>query len=136
MEKFPKRMFFSNSKWATRVPCPIHRYPPKGIVFFFSGKVCHPLTHSFSKKQWEKKNNGEKIKNNCFFFWFGKVYTPLTHSISDAGKKKQAGKKKTGFLLTHSIFAQKWSKSNFSWEKKIRYLCLFQPKNFSKRISA
>ena len=53
------------------------------------------------------------------FFFFLEKFTPhsLTQ-IQDPEKKNRAGKKKTPFSLTHSIFPQKWSKINFSGEIK------------------
>ena len=45
------------------------------------------------------------------YFFPGKVYTSLTHSFSE-------GEKKTPTSLTHSIFAKKCSKINFSEEIK------------------
>ena len=64
----------------------------------------------------------QKNPENSLFFFPGKVYTSLTHSFSKGGKiKKQHRKKITGktqFSHTHSIFAKKWTKINFSREIK------------------
>ena len=108
----------------------------KTLVFFFCGKVCKPLTR---QKNWDLQKKVKKGKKLVlfavfqflevfffsrivfflllFFFFPGKVYTSLTHSISKPGKKKTGQKKKTPFSLTHSIFAKKWSKTNFSGKK-------------------
>ena len=123
-----------------------HREKKKNNCFFFffwEKFTCHSL----DKKNYVSKKRSKKgkicsfsifdsvffvffsfpknLEKFFFFFFYGKVYTPLTHSISKPVKKKKQGrkKKKTAFLLTDSIFAKKWSKSNFSREKKIRYLC-------------
>ena len=104
----------------------------KHLFFFFSSEKF--VSHSLATKADDPKNRPEKVKKRylevffifsrkilktvCFFFP-GKVYTSLTHSFSKGGKKKkQHGKKKTPFLLTHSIFAKKWTKINFSREIK------------------
>ena len=102
----------------------------KKHLFFFSSEKF--VSHSLAKKADDPKNRSEKVKKRylevffifsrkilktvCFFFP-GKVYTSLTHSFSKSGKKT-AREKKTQFSLTHSIFAQKWTKINFSREIK------------------
>ena len=116
----------------------------KNICFFFSSEKF--VSHSLATKADDPKNRSEKVKKRylevffifsrkilktvCFFFFPGKVYTSLTHSFSKGGKKKQHGeKKKTPFLLTHSIFAKKWTKINFSREIK-KYDTFDQTKHF------
>ena len=109
------------------------------LLLFFpsSGKVYKPLNHQKIDISKERSKEGKLCSfssicgifvvlfffpkffcNLLFFFFPGKVYSSLTHSISKAGKKKQPRKKKTPFLLTHTIFSKKWPKSNFSREKK------------------
>ena len=54
----------------------------------------------------------------CFFFP-GKVRTAHTHTqFQRADQKKTGPKKKTPFLLTHTIFSKKWSFLNFPEIKK------------------
>ena len=56
----------------------------------------------------------KNFENGLFFFFLEKfTLHSLTH-FQRAEKKKQRWKKKTPFSLTHSIFAEKWSKMNFS----------------------
>ena len=60
----------------------------------------------------------------CVFFFFqGKVHMSFIHSISELFFF-WLREKKTAFSFIHSIFHQKCAKTNFSGEKKIRYLCL------------
>ena len=54
----------------------------------------------------------------CFFFPWKSLHS-LTHSFEKAVFFSGPGKK-TGFLLTHSIFAEKSQKTNYSREKKNR----------------
>ena len=74
------------------------------------------------------KNFGLRFKfdflQDCFFlylvfFFFLEKFTP--HSLTrfqKPEKKNMAGSKKTAFSLTHSIFAEKSGKTNFSGKKK------------------
>ena len=53
------------------------------------------------------------------FFFSQEKFERHTHTqFQRAEKKKQVRKKKTPFLLTHTIFSKKWSFLNFSQEKK------------------
>ena len=137
------RIFFSREKFR---PHSLTRFWAKLFFFsfFFHKKNTRCIffsqekfeSHSLGKKNiiCKKRSKNGKLDNfrrfsnfggvfffrQFFVFFFpGKVHISLTHSFSGSRKKKySSGKKNTPFSLTHSIFAQKWKKLNFSREIK------------------
>ena len=92
------------------------------FILFFS-RTSFKATH-LTGQQFPFKKGTSKLRpvyffynKNVYCFFLGNAYYPPTHSFSGGGKKVEPRKKNTNFSHTHSIFAQKCQKFNFSEEK-------------------
>ena len=125
LTRFGQFLFFFISRfWKKKTSC-----------FFFPRKSLQ-ATHSAERRSIYKKRS-KQVKNGTFcqilvffvvfffpknldkiLFFFPRKSSHVTHSLDFRGRKKKQPRKKTEFLLTHSIFPKKVQISIFSGEIK------------------